>query len=230
MLRGRKYEADVSGATVNNLQQHFNVATVTELIRANTVLRQAKKLVLINVLNFVSINWDQATLIFVMEASFAGHSKGSSQMDLTVPMSTGKIIESFDTANIIERHSKKIHRIVKSTLAAEIAAISFEFDKTFFAREIFTEIMFGRDRKRKDVPPIITLSLQLTAESGLTQDLSFLVGRATDCIALYDVGIHPTSMPTEKRDTLDLLDVCHHLEQHPAMCYCSCLTKICVYV
>ena len=67
------------------------------------------------------------------------------------------------------------------------------------------------------MPPIIPLALQLTAESGLTQDLSYPVGMATDCKSLYDVCIRPTSMPTEKRVTLDLLDVRHHLDQHPAM-------------
>jgi len=95
--------------------------------------------------------------------------------------------------------------------------MSFGFDRTFFAREVFTEVMFGRDRKWKDVPPVIPLALQLTAESGLTQDLSYPVGMATDCKSLYDVCIRPTSMPTEKRVTLDLLDVRHHLDQHPAM-------------
>ena len=202
---------------VSDLQQRFNVATVTELVRANTVLRQAKKLVLTNVLKFVPINLDKATFISVTDASFAGQPKGSSQMGLAVLMSTGKILEGSDTANMIEWHSKKIHRVVKSTLAAEAAAMSFGFDRTFFAREVFTEIMFGRDRKWKDVPPIIPLALQLTAESGLTQDLSYPVGMATDCKSLYDVCIRPTSMPTEKRVTLDLLDVRHHLDQHPAM-------------
>ena len=41
------------------------------------------------------------------------------------------------------------------------------------------------------------------------------IGMATDCKSLYDVCIRPTSMPTEKRVTLDLLDVRHHLDQHP---------------
>ena len=95
--------------------------------------------------------------------------------------------------------------------------MSFGFDRTFFAREVFTEIVFGRDRKWRDVSPIIPLALQLTAESGLTQDLSFPIGMATDCNSLYDVCIRPTSMPTEKRVTFDLLDVRRHLDQHPTM-------------
>ena len=96
---------------VSDLQQRFNVATVTELVRANTVVRQAKKLVLTNVLKFVSIKLDQATFISVTDASFAGQPKGSSQMGLAVLMSTGKTFEGSDTANMIEWHSKKIHRV-----------------------------------------------------------------------------------------------------------------------
>ena len=92
--------------------------------------------------------------------------------------------------------------------------MSFGFDRTLFAREVFTEIMFGHDRKWRDVPPIIPLAL-FTAKSGPTQDLSYPVRMATGCKMLYDNCIRPTSMPTKKRDTLDLLDVRHHLGQHP---------------
>ena len=79
---------------VSDLQQRFNVATLTELVRASAVLRQAKKLVLTSVLKLVPINLDQATFISVTDASFAGQPKGSSQMGLAVLMSTGKILEA----------------------------------------------------------------------------------------------------------------------------------------
>ena len=87
---------------VSDLQQRFKVATVTELVRANTVLRQAKKLVLTNVFELVSIIVDQATFISVTDASLVGQQKSSSQMGLAVLMSTGKILEGSDTANMIE--------------------------------------------------------------------------------------------------------------------------------
>ena len=135
-------------------------------------------------------------------------------MGLAVLMSTSKILEGIDTANLLEWSSKKIHRVVKSTLAAEAAAMSYGFDRTFFAREVFTEILFGRDRRWKDVPPSAPMAIQLTYESGFL-DQNVAIGMATDCKSLYDVCIRPTSMPTEKRVTLDLLDVRHHLDQHP---------------
>ena len=186
-------------------------------MRANTVLSQAKKLVLTNVLKFVSNNLDQTTFISVTDASFAGQPKGSSQMVLAVFMSTGKILEGSDTANMIEWHPKKIHRVVKFTLATEAAAMSFGFDRTLFASEVFTVIISESDRKWQNAPPIIPLALQLTAESGFTQNLSYPVGMATDCKSLYDVCIRSTSMPIEKRATLDFVDVRHHFDQHPTM-------------
>ena len=94
--------------------------------------------------------------------------------------------------------------------------MSFGFDRTLFAKEVFTEIMFGRDRKWRDAPTIISLALKLTAKSGRTQNLSYPVKMATNCKSLYDVCIRPTSMPTEKRVTLDLLDVRHHLCGNPS--------------
>ena len=87
---------------VSDLQQYFHVATVTELVRASAVLRQAKKLVFTNVLKFAPINLDQATFLSVTDANFAGQPKGSSQMGLAVLMSTGKILEGSDAANMIE--------------------------------------------------------------------------------------------------------------------------------
>ena len=120
---------------------------MTDLVRANAVFRQAKKLVLTSAFKFAPINLNQATFTSVTDASFAGQPKGSSQMGLAVFMSTGKILEGSGTANMIEWHPKKIHRVVKSTLAAEAAAMSFGFDRAFFAREVFTEIVFGLDRK-----------------------------------------------------------------------------------
>ena len=202
---------------VSDLQQRFNTATVNELVRSNSILRQAKKLVATNIIKFIPLNLKDATFVSVTDASFAGQPKGSSQMGLAVLIASNKILEGSGNANMIEWASKKIHRVVKSTLAAEAAAMSYGFDRTFFAREVFTEIMYGRDRKWRDVAPALPLALQLTAESSLTDDLSFPVGMATDCKSLYDVCIRPTSMPTEKRVTLDLLDVRHHLDQHPSM-------------
>ena len=79
---------------ISDLQQRFNVATVTDQVRTNTVLGMAKKLVLTNVLEFAPVNLDKASFISVTDASFAGQPKGSPQMGLAVLMSTGNIPEA----------------------------------------------------------------------------------------------------------------------------------------
>ena len=59
-------------------------------------------------------------------------------------------------ANLLNWESKKIHRVVNSTLAAETAAMSFEFERSIFARAVFSEINAGRSTAwqmmSKDIP------------------------------------------------------------------------------
>ena len=72
--------------------------------------------------------------------------------------------------------------------------MSFGFDRTFFAREVFTGIMFGRDRKWQDVPPIIPLALQLTAESGLTYAGPLLPRRDGNGLQVALRRLHPSDL------------------------------------
>ena len=92
---------------VSDLQQRFNVATVAELVKANNVLRRAKKLVASNILKFLPLDLQDVTFISVTDASFAMQLGGASQMGLAVLMSTSKILEGVDTANFLEWASKK---------------------------------------------------------------------------------------------------------------------------
>ena len=200
---------------VSDLQQRFNQGTVAELVKANHVLRKAKALTGVNKLRFVPINLKDVQFISVTDAAFANQPRGASQMGSAVLISTTKILEGSDTANLLEWGSRKIHRVVKSTLAAEAAAMSYGFDRALFAREVYTELVHGRDRRLRDVAPAVPLALQLTAESGLMEELVIPIGMATDCKSLYDVCIRPTSMPTEKRVSLDLLDIRHYLDRYP---------------
>ena len=93
--------------------------------------------------------------------------------------------------------------------------MSFGFDRAMFAREVFTEILYDRNLHWRDVAPRVPLALQLAASSGLMENMECPIGLATDCKSLYDLCSRPTSMPTEKRITLDLMDVREHLDHHP---------------
>ena len=77
------------------------------------------------------------------------------------------------------------------------------------------EILCGRTQHFREVAPNVPLALQLTADSDLMESLVGKMGLGTDCKSLYDLCCRPTSMPTEKRITLDLLDVRQHLDNLP---------------
>ena len=110
-------------------------------------------------------------------------------------------------ANLLDWGSKKIHRVVKSTLAAEAAAMSFGFDRSIFARAVYSEIIAGRSTTWQLMSKEIPLALQLADNAGHLPSNDIALGLATDCKSLFDLRNRPTSTPTEKRITLDLLDV-----------------------
>ena len=65
---------------VSDLQQRFNTATIAELVRANSVLRTAKKLVQDKItLKFLPLDLKNVVFVSVTDASFAGQPNGGSQ-------------------------------------------------------------------------------------------------------------------------------------------------------
>ena len=197
---------------VSDLQQRFNTATVAELVRANSVLRTAKKLVKEIALNFVPLNLKDIVFSSVTDASFAGQPNGGSQLGFAILIGDRAILEGSGKANMLDWGSKKIHRVVKSTLAAEAAAMSFGFDRAIYARAVFSEIIGGRTTSWKISSKDIPVALQLCDKNGFLPGNDRDLGLATDCKSLFDLCNRPTSTPTEKRITLDLLDVREHID------------------
>jgi hypothetical protein len=197
---------------VSDLQQRFNTATVAELVRANSVLRTAKKLVKEIALNFVPLNLKDIVFSSVTDASFAGQPNGGSQLGFAILIGDRAILEGSGKANMLDWGSKKIHRVVKSTLAAEAAAMSFGFDRAIYARAVFSEIIGGRTTSWKISSKDIPVALQLCDKNGFLPGNDRELGLATDCKSLFDLCNRPTSTPTEKRITLDLLDVREHID------------------
>jgi len=56
------------------------------------------------------------------------------------------------------------------------------------------------------------VALQLCDKNGFLPGNDRELGLATDCKSLFDLCNRPTSTPTEKRITLDLLDVREHID------------------
>ena len=200
---------------VSNLQQRFSEAKVSDLVNGNTILRRAKQMAKSNFLKFIPLDLTDMCFVSIADASFAGQPRGGSQMGYAILLSTSPILDGSAKAVMLEWGSKKIHRVVRSTLAAEAAAMSFAFDRAFFARAVMQEILYGRTQHFREVAPNVPLALQLTADSDLMESLVGKLGLGTDCKSLYDLCCRPTSMPTEKRITLDLLDVRQHLDNLP---------------
>ena len=199
---------------VSDLQQRVNTATIAELVRANSVLRTAKKLVDDKMtLKFIGLDLSNIAFISVTDASFAGQPKGGSQMGYATIMAEKGILDGVARTNLLDWGSKKIHRVVKSTLAAEAAAMSFGFDRCIFARAVFSEIHAGRSTAWQLMSKDIPLAIQLADHAGHLPGGDIDLGLATDCKSLFDLCNRPTSTPTEKRITLDLLDVREHLDK-----------------
>ena len=199
---------------VSDLQQRFNMATIAELVRANSVLRTAKKLVQDQVtLKFVPLDLKNIVFVSVTDASFAGQPNGGSQLGYATLMAERSILDGSARANLLDWGSKKIHRVVKSTLAAEAAAMSFGFDRSIFARAVYAEINGGRSTAWQKMSKDIPLAIQLADHAGHLPGNDIALGLATDCKSLFDLCNRPTSTPTEKRITLDLLDVREHLDR-----------------
>ena len=81
-----------------------------------------------------------------------------------------------DTA-LIDWGSVRLKRVVKSTLAAEAAAMSHSYDKAVYLRSLLSQVLYGRDgtwEKRIHTVPQSTSS---------------------DCRSLYDMLDKDTSMP-----------------------------------
>ena len=91
--------------------------------------------------------------------------------------------------------------------------MSFGFDRSIFARAVYSEIIAGRSTTWQLMSKDIPLAIQLTDRDGNLPGNDFALGLATDCKSLFDLCNRPTSTPTEKRITLDLLDVREHLDR-----------------
>ncbi|CAK0857899.1 unnamed protein product, partial [Prorocentrum cordatum] len=98
--------------------------------------------------------------------------------------------------NVVDWCSSKIHRVVRSTLAAEAASASYGFDRACFVRTALAEILYGWESE---------------------SDWTTLMGKipslcVTDCKSFVDLCRKEGSMPTERRIALDLADLRDRLE------------------
>ena len=132
----------------------------------------------------------------VSDASFMGQGEAGSQMGFLLLRAPVALFDGEAQCHLMDWGSGKIHRKVRSTLAAEAASTSHGADRSTYLRALLAEFLYGYKSGWRDLVSKIPAAI------------------ATDCRSLYDLCRKHGSLPNERRVALDLLDVREGLEDH----------------
>jgi len=176
---------------VSELQQKTPTATVADLGRANFVLKQARLGVEGSLVRFKKLPNDEPWMVVAFhDASFGGRTNNGSQQGYVVAISTTKALEESRPMNAVDWSSSKIHRVVRSTLAAEAAAASHCHDRAVYARAMLSE-----------------LDIKTSKESWTTEIKKIPCVQVSDCRSLVDHCAKTGGSVSEKRVALDIADL-----------------------
>jgi hypothetical protein len=180
---------------VSDLQQRTASATVADLVKANWVLRHAQELGRKQRrLWFKAHGFDtaKATVLVAHDASFAEQPGGASQQGhvIFVAQSESLTCAKETSMHVVEWSSGKIHRVARSTLAAEAASASHAHDRGTVARVLLAELLFAQTE-------LHWTQAQRAVKYGLV----------SDCSSLVDHCQKTGSSVSEKRVGLDIADV-----------------------
>ena len=139
---------------------------------------------------FRPIDLSKLTVMTSFDASFAEEVGMKSQAGFFSYMTTSNILKGETICDIVEFHSGTIPRVVKSTMAAESAALSIALDRQLYLRLLIEAILYGEPevfahdwRQKLKIPGICV----------------------TDAKSLYDHLSKTGSVPKEKQTLIDLL-------------------------
>ena len=180
---------------VSDLQQRTAEAQVKDLVRANWILRKAQEMGRNGeclIFRGNNIPDDDVAIVGIHDASFAQQPGHSSQQGYLVLMSVGGAFTTPEKqpSMLIDWSSTKIHRVVRSTLAAEAASASHAHDRVTFVRVLIADVLFGEHGKHWS-------QVQKSVRYGLV----------TDCRSLYDHCNKTGASLSEKRVGLDIADI-----------------------
>ena len=207
---------------VSDLQQKTSGAIVKDLVHVNRVLTTAKnwafkdnqclifRPISASGPSKVGLEWTrrryqsgkedlsdkQLGVAAVHDAGFMGQPNGGSQQGYAILISSTDLYDGVAQAHLVDWGSSKIHRKVKSTLAAEAASCQRAYDRAIFARVMIYEIEHGLQGDWHEMCKRVPFSL------------------GTDCKSLYDLCVKEGSIPEERRVALDLLDVRDGVERY----------------
>ncbi len=131
----------------------------------------------------------------VHDASFMQQPREGSQSGYAIMLGSISLYDGNAVTHLIDWGCQKVHRKVRSTLAAEAVGAAVAYDRAMFARAMLAEIEHGLDGHWKEA----------------CKDIPFCLG--TDCKSLYDLCKTEGSMPQERRVALDIMDVREGIEE-----------------
>jgi hypothetical protein len=170
-------------SSLSQLQSQINNATITTLIMANKTLHIAKKHHDVTI-RIQPIKIDELRFLAFSDASFASKSKPESYAGMII-MATQKEISKNKSCKIspLSWGTKKIQRVVTSTLSAEATALSTTLDqltwiRVYWAWLIDPRISWQKPETVKSLPEAVTVPTLRIDEKDLA---------ITDCKSLYDL-------------------------------------------
>eukprot|EP00435_Cladocopium_sp_Y103_P021824 s3570_g5.t1 len=173
---------DIS-SSLSHLQSQINKATVSTLLTANKVLHNAKKHSDVSI-KIQPIAIEDVRFIAFSDASFASKSKPESHAGMII-LATHKDISQNKSCAIspLSWGTKKIQRIVTSTLSAETSALSTSLDqltwmRLYWAWLLDPSIPWQKPDKITNLPQAISIPTYKANEHDLA---------ITDCKSLYDL-------------------------------------------
>lgn len=215
------------------LQSDINCATIETLISANQCLYEAKKHH-DDSITIQAINKDDLRFLAFSDASFASKSNPSSHSG-SIIMSTHKAINQNTTCPVspLSWGSRKIQRVVTSTLAAETVSLASVLDQLSWTRLCWGWMLNPEVQWKRPSEALKQLPLSISTATMSAPSLPDSVA-ATDCKSLYDL-VTRTAPPqcSEFRTQLaaraikDLLSEGTSLRWvHSGAQLADCLTKI----
>ena len=143
------------------------------------------------------LNLAHPCIVTYFDASLGKEDGYKSQAGMITFATDNAVLQEMTNSNRVEHHSKRITRVVKSSLAAESAGLSMAVDKHLYSRVLFQALMYGEARIGADWRKDLTVE-------------GFVV---TDARALYDHVTTTGSLPAERATMMDLLAAKEMIEQ-----------------
>ena len=138
----------------------------------------------------------QLAVAGVHDAGFGQQPNGSSQCGMVILLSSVKIFSGKDVINLVDWSSKKINRVVKSTLASEANGASLTYDRGCHVRVMLGEILKGFQRPWDEMLKCVPY------------------GQGTDCKSLHEHVEKTGKSCAEKRVSLDIMDIRHGIDNY----------------